>query len=121
MPQLTLDGKAVSVPAGKRLINALTDEGGADQLHSCGGVGKCTSCRVQFVGGEPDQMTQIEQQLLAAKGLQQQAGVRLSCQIACNADMSVKIISRFAGSGKKDAGGRPADAIEPPPTWIDRV
>lgn len=118
MPKLTIDGRDVEVPASKRLVNALTDEGGADQLHSCGGVGKCTSCRVQFTAGEPSKMTQVEKDLLAAKGLTAQPGVRLSCQITCDADMAVKIISPFAGSGKKDAGGRPADEIQPPPIWV---
>jgi ferredoxin len=120
MPRLTIDGgKPVAVPAGKRLVNALTDEGGIDQLHSCGGAAKCTTCRVQFVSGEPGTMTQAEREVLSQKGLFGQAGVRLSCQILCNDDMSVKAISRFAGSGKKDAGGRPADAIEPPPVWME--
>ena len=26
--------------------------------------------------------------------------------------------SRFAGSGRKDSGTRPADAIQPPPVWV---
>ena len=42
-------------------------------------------------------------------------GVRLSCQIRCDHDMSVKAISRFAGSGRKDSGKRPEDAIQPQP------
>ena len=55
-----------------------------------------------------DKMTEAEKQVLAARGL---TGVRLSCQITCDADMSVRCISRLAGSGRKDAGPRPADAI----------
>jgi hypothetical protein len=31
--------------------------------------------------------------------------------------MTVKAISRLAGSGRADAGKRPADQIEPPPEW----
>jgi hypothetical protein len=31
--------------------------------------------------------------------------------------MTVKATSRLAGSGRADAGRRPADAIEPPPEW----
>jgi len=38
-------------------------------------------------------------------------GIRLSCQILCDHDMTVRAISRLAGSGRKDAGPRPADAI----------
>jgi ferredoxin len=121
MPKLTIDQeRTVNVPAGKRLVNALTDEGGIDQLHACGGNAKCTTCRVLFVSGEPDQMTQAERDVLIERGLAGRIGMRLSCQIACNDDMSVRAISRLAGSGRKDVGPRPVDAIEPPPQWIDR-
>ena len=44
--------------------------------------------------------------------------MRLSCQIACDHDMTVRAISRLAGSGRPDAGKRPADEITPPPVWV---
>src|SRR5206468_12973027 len=103
------------VPDQKRLVLALEDEAGVDQLHACGGNARCTTCRVQFVAGEPDRMTQAEKSVLAARGL---TGVRLSCQIPCDHDMTVRCISRLAGSGRPDAGPRPADAITPPPQWV---
>jgi ferredoxin len=116
MPKLTVEGVGeFEVPAGKRLVLALTDEAGVDQLHACGGNARCTTCRVEFISGEPDQMTEAEKQVLAAKGLR---GVRLSCQIVCDHDMSVRCISRLAGSGRPDAGKRPTDAIAPPPVWV---
>ena len=118
MPKLTVEGvDPVEVPAGKRLVNALTDEGGVDQLHACGGNARCTTCRVEFVSGEPAKMTDHEKALLAARGL---THVRLSCQIQCDHDMTVRAISRLAGSGRKDAGPRPADDIQPPPTWVSK-
>lgn len=118
MPKLTVEGVGpFEVPAGKRLVLALVDEAGVDQLHACGGNAACTTCRVEFVAGEPARMTEAEKNVLAAKGV---SGVRLSCQIACDADMTVKCVSRFAGSGRKNAGPRPADAIEPPPTWTTK-
>ena len=121
MPKLTVEGfGSFEVPAGKRLVNALVDEAGVDQLHACGGHARCTTCRVQFVSGEPDKMTEAEKEILAIKGLSQQPGLRLSCQIICDQDMSVRAISRFAGSGRKDSGLRPADSIEPPPIWINK-
>ncbi|MEO2088131.1 MAG: 2Fe-2S iron-sulfur cluster-binding protein [Gemmataceae bacterium] len=116
MPTLTVEGVgAFEVPAGKRLVLALTDEAGIDQLHACGGNARCTTCRVEFVSGEPAQMTEAEKTVLAAKGL---SGLRLSCQIACDEDMTVKVVSRLAGSGRADAGKRPTDAIAPPPVWV---
>jgi ferredoxin len=105
------------VPAGKRLVLALTDKAGVDQLHACGGHAACTTCRVEFVSGEPDQMTEAEKAVLAKRGL---TGVRLSCQIACDHDMAVKCISRLAGSGRKGPGDRPEDQITPPPVWVPK-
>jgi ferredoxin len=106
------------VPAGKRLVNALTDECGIDQLHSCGGQPKCTTCRVEIVAGTPSPMTVAEKAVLDAKGFAERPDVRLSCQITCDNDLTVRCISRFAGSGKKDSGPRPPDAITPPPAFV---
>jgi ferredoxin len=117
MPKLTVDSVGtVEVPQGKRLVLALEEDAKVDQLHACGGNARCTTCKVEFVAGEPDQMTVAEKNLLAARGL---TGVRLSCQILCDHDMSVRIISRLAGSGRKDAGGPPAADIQPQPVqWV---
>jgi ferredoxin len=119
MPKLTVEGVGTfDVPQDKRLVLALEDEAKVDQLHACGGNARCTTCRVEFVAGEPDQMTQAEKSVLAARGL---SGVRLSCQIRCDHDMTVRAISRLAGSGRQDAGSRPADDIQPQPvTWTTK-
>lgn len=106
------------VPSAKRLVNALEDEAGIDQLHACGGFARCTTCRVEFVAGEPSKMTQAEKDVLTARGLTAQKGLRLSCQIICENDMTVRAISRLAGSGRADAGRRPEDQITPPPVWV---
>lgn len=116
MPKLTVEGAGqFEVPAGKRLVLALEQEAGIDQLHACGGHARCTTCRVQFLEGEPTQMTVAERDVLAARGL---TGIRLSCQIMCDHDMTVRAISRLAGSGRKDAGHPPAAEIEPPAQWV---
>jgi ferredoxin len=119
MPKLTVEGVGqFEAPEGKRLVLALEDEAGIDQLHACGGNARCTTCRVEFVEGEPEKMTVAEKNLLAARGL---SGIRLSCQILCDRDMTVRAISRLAGSGRADAGGRPADEIHPQPVeWTER-
>ena len=119
MPKLTVENVGdFEVPQGKRLVLALEDEAGIDQLHACGGNARCTTCRVEFVAGEPDQMSAAEKSVLAARAL---SGIRLSCQMACDRDMTVRVISRLAGSGRKDAGKRPADEIEPQPVqWVSR-
>src|SRR5919202_3398925 len=116
MPRLTVEGFApVEVSADKRLVLAIEQDARVDVLHACGGNARCTTCRVEFIEGEPDRMTVAERSVLTARGL---TGVRLSCQILCDHDMSVRAISRLAGSGRKDAGARPADQIQPQPvTW----
>jgi len=111
MPKLTVEGVGTfEVEAGKRLVLALEQDAHVDQLHACGGRARCTTCRVEFVSGEPETMRDAERAVMAAKGL---TGVRLSCQILCDHDMTVRAISRLAGSGRADAGSTPAAFIEP--------
>ena len=71
---------------------AIEQDASVDILHACGGNARCTTCRVEFIEGEPAQMTAAERQVLAAKGA---TGVRLSCQILCDHDMTVRAISRL--------------------------
>ena len=60
MPKLTVEGAGTfDVAAGKRLVLAI-EEAGVDILHACGGNARCTTCRVEFIGGEPDAMTEAE-------------------------------------------------------------
>jgi ferredoxin len=115
MPKLTVEGfETVEVAAGKRLVLAIEQDAGVDVLHACGGNARCTTCRVEFIDGEPPTMTAAERQVLASKGV---TGVRLSCQILCNHDMTVRAISRLTGSGRPDPGPTPASEITPPPVW----
>src|SRR3954447_25744634 len=118
MPTLTVEGFGTfDVPQGKRLVLALEDEAGVDQLHACGGNCRCTTCRVEFVAGEPDAMTVAEKDKLAERGL---SGVRLSCQILTTQDMTVRAISRFEGSGRDDPGPRPEPDIQPEAQWTTK-
>lgn len=118
MPKLTVEGVGeFEVAAGKRLVLALTDDAKVDQLHACGGNARCTTCRVEVLAGEPDQMTMAEKNVLAAKGL---SGVRLSCQMLCDHDLSVRCISRLAGSGRPGPGNVPTPEIAPPPEWTTK-
>lgn len=118
MPKLTVEGfGTVDVDANKRLVLAIEQDAKVDILHACGGNARCTTCRVEFIDGEPAQMTAAEQAVLAARGV---TGVRLSCQILCDHDMTVRAISRLEGSGRADPGGPPATSITPPPEWITR-
>jgi ferredoxin len=116
MPKLTVEGfPTVEVENGKRLVLAIEQDANVDVLHACGGNARCTTCRVEFISGQPEQMTVAEKQVLAAKGV---SGARLSCQILCDHDMTVRAISRLTGSGRPDPGPTPQPTITPPPEWI---
>jgi ferredoxin len=118
MPKITVEGFApVEVEDGKRLVLAIEQDVKADILHACGGNARCTTCRVEFIAGEPERTTVAEKHVLAARGL---TGVRLSCQIPCDHDMTVRAISRLSGSGRPDAGPTPLPTIQPPPEWIQK-
>src|SRR5215207_6696262 len=105
MPKLTVEGYApVDVETGKRLVLAIEQDARVDVLHACGGNARCTTCRVEFIEGEPDRMTAAEKRVLEARGL---TGVRLSCQIVCDHDIAVRAISRLEGSGRPDPGPTP--------------
>jgi ferredoxin len=115
MPKLTVEGfPTVEVESGKRLVLAIEQDAHVDVLHACGGNARCTTCRVEFIDGEPTRWTAAERQVLAARSI---SGVRLSCQIQCDHDMTVRAVSRLAGSGRPDPGPTPLPEINPPAVW----
>ena len=116
MPKLTVDGYGTfDVPDGKRLVLAIEEDAQVDVMHACGGNARCTTCRVEFIDGEPSKTTAAEKAVLEARGL---TGVRLSCQVLCDQDMTVRAISRLEGTGRPDPGGTPAETITPTPEWL---
>ena len=118
MPMLTVEGfTPVDVENGKRLVLAVEQDAGVDILHACGGNARCTTCRVEFISGEPDRMTQAEKGKLEERAL---VGIRLSCQITCDHDMTLRAISRLEGSGRPDPGKTPEPTIQPPPEWTTK-
>lgn len=117
MPTLTIDGKTFQVESGKRLVLAI-EESGYKIGHRCGGNARCTTCRVKFLSGEPEQMTQAEYDRLNAAGLYGE--FRLACQITCQHDMSVQTImtAETQPQWNGDTGPAPATHITPEPAWI---
>ena len=115
MPRLVVEGyDAVEVPVDRRLVLGIEQDAGVDVMHACGGNARCTTCRVEFIEGEPSKMTVAEKAVLTARGLE---GIRLSCQILCAHDMTVRAISRLEGTGRPDPGPTPEAGITPPPEW----
>lgn len=119
MPRIRIDGHgSFDVAPGTRLVLAIEDAG-VDILHRCGGFARCTTCRVTFLDGEPDQMTQAEHDKLESKG--DLGAYRLSCQCLVHEDMDLQVLNRLSTSGLDDAGPRPEDLITPEPVWLDEA
>ena len=116
MPKLTVDGYGTfEVADNTRLVLAIERDAHVDIMHACGGFARCTTCRVEFIDGNPPRMTAAEKERLEAKGL---TGLRLSCQILCDHDMAVRAVSRLEGTGRPDPGATPEETITPPAQWV---
>ena len=118
MPTVTVEGYgSFEVAAGTRLINALIEHK-VDILHRCGGLARCTTCRVSFQQGEPEAMTYAEHKKLSQQSLL--GKLRLACQILVEADMHLDAQLSLLGSGLDDAGPQPAPELTPSPRWLER-
>ena len=115
MAKLTIEGYGTfDVPQGKRLVKAIEDAG-VDILHRCGGNARCTTCRVEFIEGEPQKRTVAERNKLREKG---ESGIRLSCQCLAEDGMRVRVLNTLQSTGLDSPGDDPADEITPEPEWI---
>lgn len=117
MPKLTIAGKTTQVESGKRLVLAI-EESGIAIGHRCGGEAHCTSCRVKFLSGEPDIMTQAEYNRLIETGLLGEA--RLACQIICNQDMTLipLVTAEDQPEWDGDTGPNPSAEVMPNAEWF---
>lgn len=111
MLKLTIEGVGtVEVAKGTRLVLALEDNGG-EPLHRCGGYARCTTCRVEFLEGEPQTITAAEKAKLEEQG--NLGKFRLSCQCTIEEDMRVRVLKPFSQSGLPDPGPRPEEHVTP--------
>ncbi len=119
MPKLEVEGTgAFDVPEGKRLVLAVEEDAGVDILHRCGAYSKCTTCRVEFLEGEPEKMTQAEKEILENKNLVGQ--LRLSCQLLVDRDMKVRVPMTVTSMELDGPGNAPEPVITPPPEWVEK-
>ena len=119
MPRLEIEGaEAFDVPDGKRLVLAIEEEAGVDILHRCGAYAKCTTCRIEYLEGEPERMTRAELEVLRNRDLLGQ--VRLSCQAVCDHDVKVRVLMPVTWRGLAGPGNKPEPEITPPPEWIEK-
>ena len=118
MPRLTIveetgAQRTADVPAGRRLVQAIQDQG-VNIGHRCGGWARCTTCRVEFLDGEPETMTAAEHERLAAKGLL--GKYRLSCQILTGGDMRLRVPITVETQGWSSPGPDVEPEVTPDPT-----
>ena len=117
MPKLTVEGTTVDVAEGERLVLAIEGAGVAIG-HRCGGHARCTTCRVAFAEGEPATMTRAEYDKLSERGLLGQ--YRLSCQIVCDHDMSVRPGMTVESEGWDGPGPTPETTVTPDPATLPK-
>ena len=107
MPAVTVEGeKTFEVESGRKLVLALEDAG-IDVMHKCGGVSKCTTCRVQVLDGDAGPVGAAERERLARDGAFG-PDIRLSCQVRVHGDLKVNVLARSSATGQP-AGTRPAE------------
>src|SRR5437870_12240341 len=91
-------------PEGKKLVLAIEDAG-IDILHRCGGNARCTTCRVEVLEGDPEEMHDLERNRLALEA-ELAPNIRLSCQVHLDNDLKVLVINQARVHGIQ-AGPRP--------------
>ena len=125
MPIVTIKHKGdqrTEVPEGTRLVHAI-EGAGVDIGHRCGGYAKCTTCRVEFLAGEPETMTEAEAERLTRLVGSEPIGesVRLSCQVSVDRDMTVRPVMLVAEQPWDDPGPDPERTITPEPVWTNKT
>jgi ferredoxin len=119
MPTIEIEGfGAVEADHGTRLVNAIRASE-ADIGHRCGGQAKCTTCRVRFSEGEPENMTRAEYEKLDQTDAL--GDYRLSCQITVDRPMTVTPLMLAEEMGWDDPGPAPVAEVEPEAQWRDRA
>jgi ferredoxin len=119
MPKLEVEGVGTfDVPEDKRLVLAIEEDAGVDIMHRCGSYAACTTCRIEYLEGEPEKMTRAEVWALESRDLLGQ--VRLSCQAPCDHDVKVRVHMTVSSTGLDYPGPKPEREITPPPEWVDR-
>ena len=119
MPKLEVEGVGTfDAPEGKRLVLAIEEDARVDILHRCGSYAKCTTCRIEYLEGEPEKMTKAELEVLESRNLLGE--VRLSCQALCDHDVKVRVLMTVTSSGLDGPGPHPESHITPEPEWVDK-
>ncbi|MET3998885.1 NADH:ubiquinone reductase (Na(+)-transporting) subunit F [Marinobacterium sp. MBR-109] len=79
--------KAITVPAGGKLLQTLADKG-IFLASACGGGGTCAQCKCQVLDGGGSMLPTEESHFTLREGKE---GWRLSCQVAVKQDMKIHV------------------------------
>src|SRR5881397_2413819 len=80
--------RVLTVAAGTSILTAAHD-GGVDVTATCGGRGRCTSCRVKFIEGTIPPPTIMDEIQLGDDLVRE--GYRLSCQCTVTESITVQV------------------------------
>jgi ferredoxin len=119
VPRLEVENVGTfDVPEDKRMVLAIEEDAGVDILHRCGSYARCTTCRIEYLEGEPEKMTKAELEVLEKRNLL--GRVRLSCQTLCDHDKTVRVLLTVSSTGLDGPGPKPQPVITPEPEWVDK-
>jgi uncharacterized 2Fe-2S/4Fe-4S cluster protein (DUF4445 family) len=104
------------VTPGTRML-AAAHEAGIDITATCGGRGRCTSCRVRFVEGTIPPPTVMDQVQLGADLVRE--GYRLSCQCTVTERVTVQVAPPLEEHGVQILGAGPGVGASAPAIPID--
>lgn len=90
--------KAITVPAGSKLLNALSDSG-IFLSSACGGGGTCGQCVCKVLEGGGSILPTEESHITRREAKE---GYRLSCQVAVKQDMKIEVPEEVFGTKKWD-------------------
>jgi uncharacterized 2Fe-2S/4Fe-4S cluster protein (DUF4445 family) len=113
-PRHSASHRELSVAAGTSILKA-AHAGGVDITATCGGRGRCTSCRVKFVTGAIPPATIMDEVQLGNDLVRE--GYRLSCQCVVVEPLTVQVAPpideqafQILGPGAGPPSGVPIDA-----------
>ena len=91
MPKLTYTDEKCDVQVSEaQSILQISNEIKIEHLHVCGGLGKCSTCRIQILDGLENCSERSEKEQIIADKLDFPDDVRLACQTLLSGDASVR-------------------------------
>jgi 2Fe-2S ferredoxin len=86
-----LNDKVVDLaPCKRSLLHCLLEQG-MDWMHACGGKGRCTTCKVQVIGGMEQLSPLSHSEINYRKQSLLSNDERLSCQVVAKGDIVVRV------------------------------